>query len=203
MAEERKESNDSREEESGRLGGYATTFDETAVVPFPGDIRTAARSALWAGPVAGTAMGLVMMIIYALMGLGFWLPMGLIAMPILGATAMLGGATAVITGMVLHLIISAIVAVVFAIVLVSLLGRVGLWVGATAGILYGLLVWVVAQYIVMPVTYPLLAVMFVPWAFGLAHAVYGLVLGLLPTAYRVTREEFEAAQFGATRPEAL
>lgn len=184
---------DESEEDSGRLGGYAPVYDEVSMVPFPGDIRSASLSALWSGAVAGLAMGLTMMILFAAIGLSPWLPFKLIAIPIVGSVAVIGGVEAVVRGFLLHIIVSVIVAVVFAVVLVSLTGRVGSWVGATSGIIYGLIVWVVAQYIVLPVTYPLIAAGLVPWVFGFSHIVYGLVLGILPTQYRVTREEYETA----------
>jgi hypothetical protein len=189
MADER-DKGDREQEEAGRLGGYSITFDDTAGVPFPGDIRAAAVSALWAGVVAGLTMILAAMILYGMLGLGFWFPLKLIAMPILGIRSVFGGAGAVIIGLVLHVAVSMAVAVVFAVLLVSVLGRVGPWAGATIGAAYGLLVWLLAQYVVLPATYPLIAIGFVPWVFGFAHAVYGVVLGLAPGAYKVMPDEY-------------
>jgi hypothetical protein len=134
--------------------------------------------------VAGAAMALVMMIIYAALDLGFWLPMKITAISILGPAALTGGVVAVIVGIIVHLVVSGILGAIFGALLAGLVGRADVGTAVVAGILYGLIVWIVAQFIVLPVTFPLIAAAFVPWVYGLSHAVYGLVLGVLPGRYR-------------------
>jgi uncharacterized membrane protein YagU involved in acid resistance len=121
-----------------------------------------------------------MMILYAAYNMGFWTPMKIFAASVLGPAALTGGVVPVIVGVIVHLVTSAILGMVFAGLVAGLVGRVTVGVAVTAGVLYGLIVWIVAQYIVLPVTVPIIAAAFVPWIYGVSHAVFGVVLGLLP-----------------------
>jgi len=188
------------ERETGILGGYAGFYDEYATVPFPGDAKKALLSALPAGALAGLAMLATLGAAFALAGRGFWSPLKLTAVPIFGPSALLNGLRAVIAGLALHMAISLAMAAIFAVGSVWLIGRVRPLAGAFVGVLYGLIVWFVAQHVILPATYPLVAEGFSGWAFAASHLIYGLVVGVFPSAYRLSHEEYEALRVGHYAP---
>src|SRR5258706_16101080 len=69
-----------------------------------------------AGLISGIAMALVEMSHSAATGLGFWLPMKLVAAVAVGVDSILGGGGIVILGLVLHLSVSVFLGIIFSIV---------------------------------------------------------------------------------------
>lgn len=127
------------------------------------------------GLVGAAVMAMWAMIVAALMGMGLWAPVQLIAAAWLGTAAMMHVTVGVIlVGLMTHMMMG----VVLALILVEAfqLLRIGfgpvrlLW-----GMLYGLIVWVVSQFVILPAIDPMMATHMAPWAFAVAHIMFGLV----------------------------
>src|SRR4051812_20585634 len=58
------------------------------------------------GFVGGALFGLLLMIVYYSIGLGFWFPMKLIAASVYGIQALVGSGSVILTGIIIHLILS-------------------------------------------------------------------------------------------------
>lgn len=136
-----------------------------------------------AGIVAAVAMAVWSMTIAAAEGLGFWLPVQLIAATFLGVNAIVGGVGTIVFGFILHFITASAWGVVFA----ALLSRTTpLPAAALIGILYGLGVWAVMRFLVLPWLDPTMSVRVsvLWWSFLVGHLIYGFALGLLVPMFR-------------------
>jgi hypothetical protein len=138
----------------------------------PSRLGSAAVDGLIAGAVAGVAM------------LGYLLlTSGDAPIDLLNRFTGAGVLPSPLLGAVGHLAVSAIYGMTFAIVWKLLRGSQRPALRVIGGVVYGLMLFALAQAIILPGTEsPLLALPTLHW--GIAHLIYGLVLGLV---YRSTR----------------
>ncbi len=126
---------------------------------------------LLAGLLAGLVMGVFLVVVEMLAGVGF-------------AQALArfdpGGNQSAVSGTLFHLAVSALYGVIGALLFRVVQRRRPAWTswGWLLGGLYGLVLWAVAQLVLVPGVYNTADVI-PPLLFGLAHLLFGLVLGLL------------------------
>jgi hypothetical protein len=142
------------------------------------------RTGVIGGLVGGIAMAMIMMVVTAVKGMGFFKPVYLIAATFHQTWAMQTGFALgpALVGAMLHMMLSIIFVLVFVAVL-AMVARTGagapLWV--IAGMVWGVIVLVVNQYIVLPIVDPAMATatngLLFWWV--VAHLMYGLVLGAI------------------------
>jgi hypothetical protein len=133
-------------------------------VPKSKTMGDAAVDGLLAGLAAGVVMAVYLLITGVVSGEGIG--------NILGRFAP-GEPTTPIAGALSHLAVSAIYGAVFGIISMPLRKRVPAWV---AGLVFGVVLFLIAQYALLPGTGSTLLEMS-PLNFGIAHLMYGLVLG--------------------------
>ena len=107
---------------------------------------TRAAGGLLTGVAAGVIMALVAMVHTFLFGLGFWLPMKLVAALYFGVGALIGGAGTVIAGILTHLAVAGAIGLVFG-------WALGNWIhkasGLAAGILTGVAIWALNTFVLL------------------------------------------------------
>ncbi|WP_053960881.1 hypothetical protein [Sulfobacillus thermosulfidooxidans] len=134
---------------------------------------------LWRRGILGGIVGAVVMAMWAMMvsafsGMGFWAPVQLIAAVWLGASAMHLSFGVIILGLMTHMMMGMVLGVVLA-VLFRILGIPGGMGRLVWGMVYGLVIWVINQFAVLPLIDPLMASHMPPWAFAIAHMMFGIV----------------------------
>ncbi len=152
----------------------------------PISLRESALPGTFSGLIGAVSMAAVA-IVFAMSQGDPWRPMKLVA-----ATALGGEATAgpgfqfgpVLLGLLIHLALSMALGIFF----VWLGGYLGPGAAAAWGIIFSLSIWVIMQFGLLPVVNPWLAAA-PPIPFALAHAVFGLSLGMYP---HFMKEEVEA-----------
>jgi hypothetical protein len=147
--------------------------------PRPGSTR----SVLGAGALAGTAGGALMMLWLVLVtvaaGADAKMMPKAFAGAIYGVEALVGGAGAIGAGLLLHIAVSVLLGVMFA----ALTPRSGSHAFALlAGGLAGIFLWAASTYVGVPILNPTLEVriLLLPWAWLVAHVLFGLGLALTP-----------------------
>ncbi len=138
----------------------------------------AVYAGLMAGIIAGIAMAMVSMTMSMMMGAGFWMPVKKISVTLLGQSAVQDAGfqrMPVMVGMMIHFMTAMVFGAIFA-----LWG--GRWSYGPAigwGIAYGLTIWVVMQFLVLPIVNPVMAQM--PYLqFAMLHMIFGGTLGIYP-----------------------
>lgn len=112
------------------------------------------------------------------------LPLQVLAYGIVANAAFAGSALGVLFAVAIVVSGSGVLGVVFGLVMARYVGRLGLLGAAGVGMTYGLLVWIVTQFVVMAIFVPSVILFYDQYALALAHAVYGICLGLFGRAYR-------------------
>jgi hypothetical protein len=137
--------------------------------------------AVFAGTIAGMLAGLMAlifsMIIAVLIGSEMWVPIKMIALTVFDETSIRGGLDMlpILAGLGLYLLTAIALGVTFAI----WGGRQDYGPAVGWGVMYGMAVWLVMQFIVLPVVNPTLAR--VSYALlGILHGIYGATLGIYP-----------------------
>ncbi|GAA3727964.1 hypothetical protein GCM10022205_10880 [Spinactinospora alkalitolerans] len=115
------------------------------------------------------------MIVFWLLGEGFWTPLNLIAHTFWRSVPT--DATFSVTGLVLGLIVHMMVSMLFGLVIAAAAGRLrmSLPLLVVAGAVFMLIVWVIMQLGVWRVIDPVAAREFTPWVFAVGHVMYGAV----------------------------
>lgn len=159
----------------------------------PVDADASAKEIIEAGISAGLIGGLVMMLFAmiksATSGLGFWLPLKLVAGAFYGPEVIIGGAGITLLGLTLHFFTAAAWGVVFSAVVSRRLRAVP---AVLAGMLYGTLVWAIMTWLVIPWLNPVQyqrADVISAWWFGY-HLAYGVGVSLAPALRRRLYERF-------------
>ncbi len=124
------------------------------------------------GLIAGAAMGMLTMLLFWLMGLGFWMPLKLIATLLLRPDA--AGSRGfemmpVLIGMMIHMALS------------MMFGAVMIWLGRhlpgqvmVRAVVISLLLWAIADFLVLPLVDPTFDRGMPEWIFAVAHLMYGV-----------------------------
>jgi hypothetical protein len=178
------------------------THSDTTVVR-PAHSRTHRSSAPVAGAVAGLIAGVLMamwsMGYAAYQGLGFFLPLKLIAATFLGVNAIIGGFWVLLLGVLIHLSVSAGWGVVFG----ALARRLGVGASTALGGIYGLAVYLLMTFLVLPWIDPVMRarVEVTMTSFLIAHLVFGIALGLLTPVLRgaASRHEVQRRDLATDR----
>lgn len=132
--------------------------------------------AIVGGVIGAVIMAMWAMMVAAAIGMGIWAPVQLIAIVWYGPAAMMHLQAGVIfAGLMTHMMMGAMLgiglAVLFHVVPQIAPGRARLlW-----GVGYGLAVWLVSQFVALPLVDPMMASHMAPWAFALGHMMFGLV----------------------------
>ncbi|MBI4319476.1 MAG: hypothetical protein HY675_13390 [Chloroflexi bacterium] len=140
------------------------------------------------GIVAGIVFAIFEMAAAATMGLSFFDPVRLIASLAIGTQALSPAfplATAVITGLVVHLVLSAVYGVIF-VYLLALTNQISTSVGLLLlfGTIFGLALWVVNFLIIAPIFWPQFTMVDQFWNGFVAHTFfYGTVIGWYVSAF--------------------
>lgn len=148
--------------------------------PFAGE-RHYAAGAL-AGFIGGIVMAIVAMIVTASMGAGMLMPLKAMAALLLGVDALVGGAGAIIVGMMIHFATAIILGLIFA----AIIGDARPGAAFGLGLIYGFGVWIVMTFLILPAANPTMSArvaMMGGWWF-VEHLVYGGMLFLLPILHR-------------------
>ncbi len=144
---------------------------------------SAVAGGIVAGLIAGVVMGVVSMLHAAATGLGFFLPLRLIAATAYGVDAEIGGANVITAGLALHLIASMIFGLIFGV----LVGRrMHAGVAFVWGLIYGIVVWALMTFIGLPSIDPTMRarVAMMPISWFINHLVFGGMLFLTPLLSR-------------------
>ena len=134
-----------------------------------------------AGLIAGLVMAILAMWFTWLVGKGFLFPLRLTA-GVVERDAALEGVTAPALGLALHFGMSVLMGVILAAILSGFSSpRLHSDAGQALvfGLIYAVIIWAINQFGILKVADPLMAERMPPVAFGLAHAIYGAVLGFL------------------------
>ena len=132
--------------------------------------------AIVGGVIGAVIMAMWAMMVAAVSGVGLWAPVQLIAVVWYGPAAMMHvQAGVVFAGLMTHMMMGAMLgtglAVLFRVVpQMAASGARLLW-----GVGYGLIVWLVSQFVALPLVDPTMASHMAPWAFALGHMMFGLV----------------------------
>lgn len=126
------------------------------------------------GMIGGVLIGLLTMMLFWLVGLGFWMPLKLIATLLMGPEAVASRGfemMPVLVGMVIHMVLS------------MTFGAVMVWLGRylpgqvmVRAIALSLLLWVIADFMVLPVIAPTFDRGMPEWIFAVAHVIYAIGL---------------------------
>lgn len=142
-------------------------------------IAARAAGGLTGGVLAGIVMALTAMIRVATLGLGFWLPMKLVAGIVWGVEALIGGIGALVVGILIHLAVAGTGGMLFGVFF-------GRRLNAATALLLGLpwaaAIWVLNTWAILPWLNPVMLQrqMVAPmWWFGY-HMVYGAMLFSVP-----------------------
>lgn len=150
--------------------------------------RRTLRFGMLIGMVGGAAMAMGSMIVFAVTGRGFWMPVNLIAHTVWHGAPLNGAFSvpALLLGMTVHLSISMMIGIVMA-VLIAYEEFHGLMVFVVA-LCLGMGAWVV-QTFVWPAIDPTASAAFSPWIFAVAHALFsaGAAMALLRFEHARTR----------------
>jgi hypothetical protein len=159
------------------LGGLRRRDEEHVYSPVDG---------LVGGLIGGILMGMVTMLLFVLLGKGFWLPMKLIATLLLGADAVATPGFAmmpVLVGMLIHMALS------------MMFGAAMTWLGRylpgevlVRAIVLSLVLWAVTDFLVLPLLDQTFDRGMPSWVFAVGHLMYGIGLGgyLLARGRRAT-----------------
>ncbi len=149
-----------------------------------GNWAAVVRWGLLAGLIGGIGMAMLMMIVTALAGMGFLVPLYAIAATFNRSWAMTHGFNGgpLLVGLMLHMVNSAIFGLIFTLLLRWVFPRaLALPLAAVAGMVWGLILLFVNQLIVLPIADPPM-VTATSGIFGwwlVAHLMYGVVLGAI------------------------
>lgn len=130
------------------------------------------------GIVAGVGMAMVAMMLMPVVGRALMTPVKLMAATVEGERATQGGPGTVMTGMMIHLMTSLVLGVIFGAIMGALVIHT-LGALVIAGVIWAAIVFVVAEFAALPLVDRLMAEHMSPWVFGMAHLVYGVVLGVM------------------------
>ncbi len=150
--------------------------------------RPGAAARAGAGAVGGVVAGLVMAMVAlchtSFLGLGFWLPMKLVAGVFWGVRVIIGGVWITLAGIAIHLAVSAVAGALFGVLFGH---RINAIVGVALGIAFGGVVWAVNTYLVLPWADPVMLQreMVAPVWWFVYHLVFGAVLVLVPVFTRL------------------
>ena len=147
------------------------------------------------GIIGGVIMGMFSMVLFPLLGIGgFWQPMNLIAALFEQSWGRIPGfeMLPVLVGMMIHLMMSVALGALFA----WTVSKTGGGNVVLAAIVASLLVWVVTDFLLLPIVNPIMTQLFPEWLFALDHMLYGLGLG----GYLATRGRRELAEHETVSP---
>lgn len=146
------------------------------------------RDGITGGIIAGTAFILAEMFFSQMLGKPFLSPVRLISTIVLGPSAAMPGYQAIPSSVVVGFVIHYLLSILFGIVTTSIamfLGRRAAlgrgWAFLILGLLGGLVIWVVDFYAIAPALFPQFGMVNPLWNGFVAHAIFGVVLGMYLT----------------------
>ena len=146
--------------------------------------RAAAIHGAMAGVLGAIVMALLMMMVTAGQGGGFWTPLQLIGGVAFGsAWQSLGSA---LLGAVIHLIVGAIVGAIYGLLTRRIEGTV---YTTMLGMVFGIAVFAPATYLILPAIDPVMYGTMHLGVLFMAHIVYGLITGAAVGALRHKRSD--------------
>ncbi len=148
------------------------------------------RDGLVGGIIAGTAFILAEMFFSQMLGNPFFAPPRLISTIVLGKAAAMPGYQAVPSSVAVGFIIHYLLSIFFGIVTAWIAIRIGRhpvlgrgWTFVILGFLAGMVIWGINFYVIAPALFPQFDMVNAFWGGFVAHAIFGVVLGL----YLMTR----------------
>lgn len=144
--------------------------------------RAAAIHGAMAGVLGAIVMALLMMMVTAGRGDGFWTPLQLIGGVAFGSAWQSFGAA--LLGGVIHLMVGAVVGALYGVLTRHVEGMV---YSTMLGIVFGIAVFAPATYLILPVVDPVMYETMHLGVLFMAHIVYGLVTGAAVGALRHKR----------------
>jgi hypothetical protein len=144
-----------------------------------------------AGIIAGLGMFLILCLVSAGLGTGFWLPVQTASGIFYGPMSILGGAGPTILGLLTIVVTSAILGAVFSYFLRA--DQTGSS-QVISGLVFGVIVWALASYIGMPILNPTMSerMALVPGWWFIANLAFGAILGAVPASAKTrTHTRFE------------
>ena len=131
-----------------------------------------------AGIIGGIVMAAFSMVHAAMVGVGFWTPLRLIAATTSGVDALIGGGGILIWGLMIHMMVSAMYGVILAALLPR---RAGTAAGFGIGLAYGVAVWAVMTFIGLPLVNSTMQarIALMPGWWFFEHLLFGSVTGAL------------------------
>lgn len=166
---------------------HATATTQQASVDGTGTLRAREKSPLATGVVAGLLGGMLMaawsMSYAAVTGIGFFMPLKLIAATVHGVESLVGGPGVLLIGVLIHVVVAMGYGVLFALLLPR---GASIGAGFLAGLAYGALILLFMTYIVLPLGNEIMRerVELIPTSWIVTHLIFGATVGLLVPALR-------------------
>lgn len=138
---------------------------------------------LLAGLIGAGAMALWSMTYAGITGIGFSMPLKLVAGSVVGVEALVGDAGVMMVGGVIHMLTGMAYGAVF----VWLLDEGSTpGIGMMLGMLYGAMILAAMTFVVLPLVNPVMRarVELIPFSWVVTHLIYGLTVGLLTPIFR-------------------
>lgn len=136
-------------------------------------------SGVLTGVIAGFVMTAILCAHFAVVGLGFWLPVQLFSGMFYGADAILGGTGPTIVGLAMALVASSVAGFIFSLILRP---RTPTSDALAFGLIFGIVMWALRTYLVLPAFNQTLSdrVTLIPGWWFFSHLAFGACMGLLP-----------------------
>lgn len=163
---------------------HSTSFDRAAPVIHEGGLfLTGLGPGLYGGLIMAVTLGILALARAESVFRPFWV----FASLMLGPRAMRGGAGPTIAGLLIHFAMSGVLGMIFT----RVFGRTTMRRLLAFGLLYGILLWLVAQFVLIPLLNPAIAARLgTVWPFFLGHLAYGLSLAsAVPTVKDIDAPE--------------
>ncbi len=146
-------------------------------------MKARAGAGIVAGMMAGVVMAIVAMFRAGSSGLGFLLPLKLIAALFWGVPALIGGVGVLITGILIHMVVSGGVGMMFGLMVGN---RFNVGVALVGGVIWGIVIWAVNLWVFLPWLNEVMLErqMVMPTQWFVLHLIYGAMLFLVPPLTR-------------------
>lgn len=162
------------------MADVQTTRD---LLPVKSGSRRILASGALAGIIGGVIMAMFVMIVAAVKGMGFLMPLKLIGATLFGKDAMADGVGVLLVGLMIHMIASIGWGILFTAVFQRALSVAN---GIPIGAIFGIIVWAIMTFVVLPLVNPIMrqSVSMMPGAWFIEHLLFGMGAGLAPLLNR-------------------
>ncbi len=146
-------------------------------------MKARAGAGIVAGMIAGVVMAMVAMFRAGSSGLGFLLPLKLIAALFWGVPALIGGVGVLIVGLLIHMVVSGGGGMMFGLMVGN---RFNAGAALVGGVIWGIVIWAINWWVFLPWLNQVMLdrQMVMPTQWFVLHLIYGAMLFLVPSMTR-------------------